>query len=111
MENPSPEIREMACNLFNDLIDKKTLKKLGTSIEQHMTRDYLKIIEAKFIQLKNEFDSLDYNGDQYLSIDKLYSFFASKNPNVNKEEIEYLFELSVKNEKRIFNRDKGKSEI
>ena len=100
MENPPPEIREMACNLFNDLIDKKTLKKLGTSIEQHMTRDYLKIIEAKFIQLKNEFNSLDYNGDQYLSIDELYNFFASKNPNVNKEEIEYLFELSDKDKNR-----------
>jgi len=67
------------------------------------TDDPTKIVlplEAKFIQLKNEFNSLDYNGDQYLSIDELYKFFSSKNPNVNKEEIEYLFELSDKDKNK-----------
>ena len=92
----SREIQEMASNLFKELIDKKTLKKLGTSIEQHMSRDYVQKIESKFVQLKNEFNSMDYNEDSNLTIDELYRFFATKDPNVHKEEIEYLFELSDK---------------
>ena len=90
------EIKEMVSNLLKELVDKRTLKKLGTSIDQHMSLDYKKVIEAKFHQLKNEFNSMDYNEDSYLSIDELYQFFASKNPNVKKEEIRYLFELSDK---------------
>ena len=100
MNYPSPEIKEMASNLFKELIDKRTLKKLGTSIEQHMTRDYQKVIEAKFIQLKKEFNSIDYNEDSTLSIEELYRFFVQKNPNVKKEEIQNLFELSDKDKNK-----------
>ena len=63
MNSSSQEIKEMIQNLINNLYDKRTLRKLGTSIEQHMSRDYQKVIEAKFIQLKNEFNSIDYNED------------------------------------------------
>lgn len=94
MNRSSPEIKEMVSSILKELIDKRTLHKLGTSIEQHMSRDYQKVIEAKFFQLKNEFNSLDYNEDSYLSIDELHKFFLTKNPNVQKEEIQYLFELS-----------------
>lgn len=90
----SHEIKEMVSNLLKELIDKRTLKRLGTSIEQHMSLDYQKIVEAKFVKLKNEFISMDYNEDSFLSIDEIYNFFASKNPNVKREEIETLFELS-----------------
>ena len=100
MNSSSQEIKEMIQNLINNLYDKRTLRKLGTSIEQHMSRDYQKVIEAKFIQLKNEFNSIDYNEDSYLSIDELYKFFLTKNPNVQKEEIQYLFELSDKDKNK-----------
>ncbi len=100
MNKSSPEIKEMASNLLKELIDKDTIKKLGTSIEQHMSRDYQQQIESKFIELKNEFDSMDYNTDSYLSIDELYKFFAKNNPEVKKEEILYLFELSDKDKNK-----------
>ena len=90
----SHQIQQMVSNLFKELIDKRTIKKLGTSVEQHMSRDYQKKIEEKFIQLKNEFNSMDYNDDSFLSVDEIYNFFSSKNPNVRKEEIQTLFELS-----------------
>ena len=67
-QRPSREIKEMASNLLNELMDKKMIKKLGTSIEQHMSRDYVQKIESKFVELKNEFNSMDYNEDSYLSI-------------------------------------------
>ena len=92
--NSSRQIQEMVSNLFKELIDKRTIKKLGTSVEQHMSRDYQKKIEEKFIQLKNEFNSMDYNEDSFLSVDEIYNFFSSKNPNIRKEEIQTLFELS-----------------
>ena len=72
------EIKEMVSNLLKELVDKRTLRKLGTSIDQHMSLDYRKVIEAKFYQLKNEFNSMDYNDDSFLSIDELYQFFLLK---------------------------------
>ena len=100
MNNSSLEIKTMVSNLLKELIDKRTLKKLGTSIEQHMSRDYYKTIEAKFIQLKNEFNSIDYNEDSFLSIDELYQFFRSRYPQVKKEDIQSLFELSDKDQNK-----------
>ena len=95
-QRTSREIKEMASNLLKELFDKKMVKKLGTSIEQHMSRDYVQKIESKFVELKNEFNSMDYNEDSYLSIDELYRFFATRDSNIRREEIEYLFELSDK---------------
>ena len=92
--NSSTQIQEMVSKLIKELLDKRTIKKLGTSVEQHMSRDYQKTIEEKFIQLKNEFNSMDYNDDSLLSVDEIYNFFSSKNPNVKKEDIQTLFELS-----------------
>lgn len=100
MNSSSPEIKKMVSTLLRELIDKRTVRKLGTSIEQHMSRDYHKIIEAKFIKLKNEFNSIDYNEDSFLSIDELYRFFSSKYPNVKKEEIQSLFEISDKDKNK-----------
>ena len=100
MNNSSLEIKTMVSNLLKELIDKRTLKKLGTSIEQHMSRDYYKTIEAKFVKLKNEFNSIDYNEDSFLSIDELYNFFSSRYPNVKKEDIQSLFEISDKDKNK-----------
>lgn len=100
MNNSSPEIQKMISNLVKELLDKRTVKKLGTSIEQHMSRNYHKIVEAKFIKLKNEFNLMDYNQDSLLSIEELHRFFISKYPNVQKEEIQSLFELSDKDKNK-----------
>ena len=43
---------------------------------------------------------MDYNEDSYLSIDELYRFFATRDSNIRREEIEYLFELSDKDKNR-----------
>ena len=100
MKNSSPEISDLVSNLLKELIDKRTVKKLGTSIDQHMSFNYKKAIEAKFIQLKKEFNSIDYNEDSFLSIEEFYRFFASKNNNVKKEEIQCLFELADKDKNK-----------
>lgn len=100
MKNSSPEISDLVSTLLKELIDKRTVKQLGTSIDQHMSLNYQKAIESKFIQLKNEFNLIDYNEDSFLSIDEFYRFFVSKNNNVQKEEIQCLFEL--------FDKDKNK---
>ena len=94
--NAPPEIQQMVSNILKETLDKRTVKKLGTSIDQHMSRDYRKVIESKFMQLKNEFLSRDYNDDSYLSLEEFYRFFASKSPSIKKEEIQYLFESSEK---------------
>ena len=97
--NPSPEIQRMVSDLINELtstndINKENLLKAGTEIELNMSRDFKKTIESKFVQLKQEFDTIDVNKDSYLSLNELYNFFKKKNPSVKREDIQSLFELS-----------------
>ena len=96
--NP-PEIQRMVSDLINELtstndINKENLLKAGTEIELNMSRDFQKTIESKFVQLKQEFDTIDVNKDSYLSLNELYNFFKKKNPSVKREDIQSLFELS-----------------
>jgi len=97
----SPEIKqkveELIVELKNEDINKENLLKAGTEIELNMSREFQKQIEEKFIQLRKEFNSIDKNADSKLSIDELYQFFNSKNPQVKKEDIQSLFELMDKN--------------
>ena len=97
--NPSPEIQRMVSDLINELtstndINKENLLKAGTEIELNMSRDFKKTIESKFVQLKQEFDTIDVNKDSFLSINELYNCFKKKNPSVKREDIQSLFELS-----------------
>ena len=97
--NPSPEIQRIVSDLINELtstndINKENLLKAGTEIELNMSRDFQKTIESKFVQLKQEFDTIDVNKDSYLSLNELYNFFKKKNPSVKREDIQSLFELS-----------------
>jgi hypothetical protein len=98
--NPSPEIKQKVSELIKELnkdIDSEELRKAGTELELNMSRDYQLTLEARFIELKNEFNSLNNNANALLSIDDLYNFFSQKNQGVQKEDIQSLFELTERN--------------
>ena len=98
--NPSPEIKQKVSELIKELnkdIDSEELRKAGTELELNMSRDYQLTLEARFIELKNEFNSLNNNANALLSIDDLYNFFSQKNQGVQKEDIQSLFELTDRN--------------
>ena len=95
--NPSPEIKQKVSELLKELskdINTENLRKAGTELELNMSIDYQQTLEARFMELKNELNSLNNNPNAYLSIDELYNFFSSKNQGVQKEDIQSLFELS-----------------
>ena len=98
--NPSPEIKQKVSELIKELnkdIDSEELRKAGTELELNMSRDYQLTLEARFNELKNEFNSLNNNANALLSIDDLYNFFSQKNQGVQKEDIQSLFELTDRN--------------
>ena len=98
--NPSPEIKQKVSELIKELnkdIDSEELRKAGTELELNMSRDYQLTLEARFNELKNEFNSLNNNSNALLSIDDLYNFFSQKNQGVLKEDIQSLFELTERN--------------
>ena len=96
--NTSLEISQLINDLVNKIknkdINKTNLKKAGTELEQNMDLDYRNNLEQKFIQLRQELDSLNKNPNSLLTLNELYNFFVSKNPGIKKEEIQTLFELS-----------------
>ena len=95
--NPSAEIKEKVLKLIQELnedINRENLRKAGTELELNIEKDYPQTLEARFVELRNEFNSLNNNPNTNLSIDDLYNFFSSKNQSVQKEDIQSLFELN-----------------
>lgn len=94
------EISKMVSNLIKDLVDQRTIKKLGTSIEQHMSHNYQEVLESKFLKLKNEFLSNGYQKNSNLQFSEIYNFFKSRNPNVKEEEIKSIYDLCGKDKNK-----------
>ena len=101
--NPSPEISQLVKNLVQEIkskdINQNNLKRAGTDIEQNMDFNYRQNLEQKFIQLRQEFNTMNPNPNTFVTLNELYNFFVTKNPAVKKEEIQTLFDMN--------NRDKG----
>lgn len=101
--NPSPEISQLVKNLVQEIkskdINQNNLKRAGTDIEQNMDFNYRQNLEQKFIQLRQEFNTMNPNPNTSVTLNELYNFFVTKNPAVKKEEIQTLFDMN--------NRDKG----
>ena len=101
--NPSPEISQLVKNLVKEIkskdINQNNLKRAGTDIEQNMDFNYRQNLEQKFIQLRQEFNTMNPNPNTFVTLNELYNFFVTKNPAVKKEEMQTLFDMN--------NRDKG----
>ena len=95
--NLSPEqekkISEIIENLSAD-INQENLLKAGTEIELNMPQDYKQTIGSKFINLRNQLNSMDIGNNSSFSINDFYKFFSTKNPRLKLEDIKILLELT-----------------
>jgi hypothetical protein len=73
----------LAAKLTKELIDENLMQRYGTSIDVNMGREYQKFLDKKYHDLKAEFDKIDKNLDEYLTIDELLEFVNSYSKEVN----------------------------
>ena len=95
------EIQMLAQEIAKEIVDKETMEKYGTSLNETMTHDYVKTLEKKYYELKRQFDTIDANSNSELTFDEVYDFFKDKTlPNstdkIDRKYIERLFFLMDK---------------
>jgi len=73
----------LAATLTKELIDENLMQRYGTSIDVNMGREYQKFLDKKYHDLKAEFDKIDKNQDEHLTIDELLEFVNSYSKEVN----------------------------
>jgi hypothetical protein len=74
MSSPS----DIATQLTQQLLDDNLMRRYGTSLNVNMGREYQKHLEKKYIRLKAEFDRINKNADEVLTIDELTDFINEK---------------------------------
>ena len=95
------QIQMLAQEIAKEIVDKETMEKYGTSLNETMTHDYVKTLEKKYYELKRQFDTIDANSNSELTFDEVYDFFKDKTlPNstdkIDRKYIERLFFLMDK---------------
>jgi hypothetical protein len=65
---------DVASILTQQLLDDNLMKRYGTSLNVNMGREYQKHLEKKYSRLKAEFDSINKNTDDIITIDELTDF-------------------------------------
>jgi hypothetical protein len=68
--------------LTSKLLDDNLMKRYGTSLNVNMGRDYEKYLDQKFLQLKHEFDIINKDLDDVITIKELKDFVNNKASNV-----------------------------
>jgi hypothetical protein len=88
---------ELAAILTQKLLDDNLMKRYGTSLSVNMGRDYQKYLDQKYITLKAEFDQINRNTDDIITIDELKHFVNLKAGEIglhyDNDYIEKLFNL------------------
>lgn len=69
---------ELAAVLQQKLLDDNLMKRYGTSLTVNMGRDYQKYLDTKYLQLKAEFDVINKNTDNEITVDELKQFINEK---------------------------------
>jgi hypothetical protein len=69
---------DIASFLTQQLLDDNLMKRYGTSLNVNMGREYQKHLEKKYHQLKTEFDSINKNTDDIITIDELTDFINER---------------------------------
>jgi hypothetical protein len=70
--------KQMAIYLTRELLDDNLMKTYGTSLNVNMGREYQKHLERKYLALKAEFDEINKNTDDIITMDELTDFINDK---------------------------------
>ena len=74
---------ELMAVLTSKLLDDNLMKRYGTSLNVNMGREYQKYLDNKYLQLKAEFDKINKNTDDVISLEELTDFINDKAKEVN----------------------------
>lgn len=69
---------ELTAILTQKLLDDNLMKRYGTSLSVNMGREYQKYLDKKYLELKTEFDVINKNTDDVITIDELRDFINEK---------------------------------
>ncbi len=75
----------IAGDLARSLVDNVMMSRYGTSLEIGMTREYQKYIDQKYQVLKAEFNAIDKDSDDNITLDELVEFFGKYSEETGKE--------------------------
>ena len=64
----------MTASLIGKLVDENLMQKYGTSLEVNMGREYQKYLDKKYKDLKQEFDKINKNSDDIITVEELTDF-------------------------------------
>ena len=78
------QIQILANELAKEIVDRDTMEKYGTSLNEAMTHDYVKTLEKKYFELKKQFDTIDTNSNSELTLDEVYNFLFPQKINAKK---------------------------
>ena len=67
----------MTAQLIGKLVDENLMQRYGTSLEVNMGREYQKYLDKKYQDLKQEFDKINKNSDEFISLSELTEFINS----------------------------------
>ena len=73
----------LTAQLIEKLVDENLMQRYGTSLEVNMGREYQKYLDKKYQELKNEFDKMNKNSDEFISIEELTDFINQFSNEVN----------------------------
>lgn len=65
--------------IAEDMVDKVLRERYGTSIDEYMSKEYQKQLQAKIRKLREEFFEINKDKNSYISLDELCDFFNRKN--------------------------------
>jgi hypothetical protein len=64
----------MTASLIGKLVDENLMQKYGTSLEVNMGREYQKYLDKKYKDLKQEFNKINKNSDDIITVEELTDF-------------------------------------
>jgi len=67
----------LAAKLTRELIDDNLMQKYGTSLDINMGREYQKYLDEKYRTLRAEFEKINKDQDEFISLSELIEFFNS----------------------------------
>jgi hypothetical protein len=67
----------LAARLTAELLDENLMQRYGTSLDINMGREYQKYLDKKYHDLKSEFDKINKNHDDFITLEELTEFLNS----------------------------------
>jgi hypothetical protein len=74
VKGPRKDSSILSAILTAKLLDENLIARYGTSLNINMGREYQKYLDEKYLELKNEFDKINKNSDDSITLDELIDF-------------------------------------